>query len=55
MEEITRFFGGMFRSILYRLRYRVTDATERQLETTIDRQFSRRQSKQQEQAEDDRK
>ncbi len=56
MEEITRFFGSLFRSIFYRIKYRVTDAIEQLFKTNIDRQFGRGQkSKQQEQAEDDRK
>ncbi|RUT01157.1 hypothetical protein DSM107010_66000 [Chroococcidiopsis cubana SAG 39.79] len=56
MEEITRFFGSLFRSIFYRIKYRVTDAIEQLFKTNIDRQFGRRQkSKEQEQAEDDRK
>lgn len=56
MEEITRFFGSLFRNIVDRFKYRVIDATERQLGTTIDQQFERlQQSKQQKQAEDERK
>ena len=56
MEEITRFFGRLFSNIVYRFKYRVIDATERQVETTIERQFGRlQQPKQQEQAEDGRK
>lgn len=56
MEEITRFFGSLFRRIVYSFKYKIIDATERQVETTFNRQFDRLQKpKQQEQAEDDRK
>lgn len=55
MEEITRLFGDLFRRIVYRIKYRVIDATERQVETTFNRQLGQLQQPKQEQAEDDRK
>lgn len=35
MEEIRRFFGGLFSNIAYRFKYRVIDATERKVEKTV--------------------
>lgn len=56
MQEIERFFGNLFRSIVYQFQYRLTDAAERKVRETVNQQLEQLQKpKQHEKTENDHK
>ncbi|MDZ8107960.1 MAG: hypothetical protein RM338_20385 [Nostoc sp. DedQUE12a] len=47
MQEIERFFGNLFSSILNRFKYSAMDATERKIKETVDRQVEQHRQRSQ--------
>ncbi len=51
IQEITRFFGNMFSSLIYRLTYDATNAAEQKVRDTVNQQFERQKPKPKEEEE----